>query len=190
MILTIFTLLIVLAGVVAYFYGAIKLAKYGFRLSTGVGIAVILFPPYTLYFAMKKLEVDGKETPTAMVVFGLVSSILVGVIFWYPLSLLLTFDLEALEKYMTPDMAPEGVVIADEDIAADLASDDPEVRAQAEERLNQAQREAQGLPTGTETTEESVETAEESAENPGESAESGTDEEGEEEAATNEEVDG
>ena len=115
MVLTVITLLLVLVGVVAYFIGAIKLAKYGFRLSKGVGLAVIFFPPYTFYFAFKKLEVDGKELPTAMVSFGLISSALLILIFWYPLMLFATFQFDELDRFMEVDKAPEGVVLIDQE---------------------------------------------------------------------------
>ena len=113
MVLTVITLLLVLVGVVAYFIGAIKLAKYGFRLSKGVGLAVIFFPPYTFYFAFKKLEVDGKELPTAMVSFGLISSTLLILIFWYPLMLLATFQFDELERVMERDKTPEHMLISE-----------------------------------------------------------------------------
>lgn len=154
MILTVFTLALILVGVIAYFYGALKLAKYGFRLSTAVGLAVILFPPFTFYFALKKLEVDGKETPTAMVFFGLVTTILLSVIFWYPLSLFLTGNFDELDRYMTVNPAPPGVVVASDEDAAALASADPAEAAAAQERLEAAQREAQGIPATAESADE------------------------------------
>lgn len=104
MVLVALTLVLILAGLIAYFIGAAKLAKYGFRISKGVGLAVLLFPPYTFYFSFKKLEVDGKELPTALCCFGLVLTILLGAMFWQPLSMTLTGDFDGVEEMMTAEM--------------------------------------------------------------------------------------
>lgn len=69
------SILLVAVGFVSYLVGAIKLAKFAFRISGGAGIGVLLFPPYTFYFAMFKLEQSGKELPTAMAAFGLVTTL-------------------------------------------------------------------------------------------------------------------
>ena len=74
------TLFLMLIGVVAYIVGAIGLAKFAFRLSTGQGLAVILFPPYTFYFAFARLEEAGKEMPTAMCMFGIVTTAILSVL--------------------------------------------------------------------------------------------------------------
>lgn len=106
MTLVVLTFIMIGVGVIAYIIGALRLAKYGFRVGTLVGLAVLLFPPYTFYFAFKKLEVDGKEFPTALCFFGLVlTGILVG-IFWQPLSLTATGNFDELEAVMTVEDAP------------------------------------------------------------------------------------
>lgn len=123
------TLVLILLGVVAYFYGAYKLAKYGFRLSTGIGIAVLLFPPYTFYFAFKKLEVDGKELPTALVSFGLVLTILLSVVFAQELELAVTGQFDELEALNTVNLDPgsaERDAFAAEMDAAREARDTPD----------------------------------------------------------------
>lgn len=77
-------LLIAIVGIllavaaIAYAWGAWKLAQYGFRISTGTGLAVLLIPPYTLVFGMK-LQESGKELPLAASFFGIIASaILIG----------------------------------------------------------------------------------------------------------------
>lgn len=107
MVLVILTLVLISVGLLAYVYGAVKLAQYGFRISTPVGVAVLLFPPYTFYFAFKKAEVDGKELPTALCTFGIVLTVLLGAIFWQPLSMTFTGDIEGVEEMMTPDFGEE-----------------------------------------------------------------------------------
>ncbi len=171
MVLTVITLILILVGVLAYFYGAIKLSKYGFRLGTGIGLAVIFFPPYTFYFAFKKLEVDGKELPTAMCSFGLITATLMILMFSHPLSLLVTGQLDELDAFMTIDKAPDGVVLIDDDTAAALESDDEDVVAAAEASIEQAEQEELGLPDGVEGEEdEDGDESEEAAEEDGEEA--------------------
>ena len=92
------TVALVVVAVIAYVIGTIKLAKYGFRLGTGTGLAVLLFPPYTFYFAFFKLEQEGKEFPTALWAFGIVTSVLLCVVFWQPLSLVLTGQFDEIER--------------------------------------------------------------------------------------------
>lgn len=103
MVLVILTLILISVGLIAYIYGAVRLAKFGFRISTLVGLAVLLFPPYTFYFAFKKAEVNGKELPTALCCFGLVLTLLLGGIFWQPLSMTFSGNIDQVEELMTPD---------------------------------------------------------------------------------------
>jgi hypothetical protein len=90
-----FTSLLILVGLVAYGYGAFKLSRYAFRISSGLGIGVMLFPPLALFFGIFQLEEEGKELPTAMCMFGLVNTIVLVTLFWVPLSLAATGQYEA-----------------------------------------------------------------------------------------------
>ena len=120
MVLVALTLLL-LAGIVAYFVGAYRLAKYGFRLSTGVGLAVLLFPPFTFFFAFKKLEVDGKELPTAMCTFGLVLIGLMLGAFYQPLGAMAVGDFERAHNMLHAEILVE-TEITDEEILALIAA--------------------------------------------------------------------
>ena len=143
MLLVVLTLILILIGLAAYLVGAIKLAKYGFRLGTGVGLAIILFPPYTFYFAFKQLEVDGKELPTAMCCFGLVLVVALTAMFWQPLALTFTGQFDEVDEMMSVEVAPEemtysevveAVAAGDEDALEDADEDDIR-RAEAAEEL-------------------------------------------------------
>lgn len=79
--LTIITLTLLGITVASFLVGSIWLAKYAFRLSAGQGIGVLLFPPYTFYFAFYQLDNDAKDRPTALWMFGLVASVLLVAIF-------------------------------------------------------------------------------------------------------------
>lgn len=167
MILVALTIVLILVGVGAYFYGAVKLAKYGFRLGTGVGLAVIFFPPYTFYFAFKKLEVDGKELPTALCCFGLVLSIGLVIIFWHPLSLTFTGQFEEVEEFMTVETAPEEMTVqaaadaleaGDEDALDDV---DDEIIEEAEDELEEREEDTDPEEEDTDPEEEDAEETEE-----------------------------
>ena len=69
---------------IAYWWGAFKLSKFAFRVSTGAGIMVLLVPPYTFMFAMK-LQQEEKELPMAAWLFGIVASGLLVAAFFQPL---------------------------------------------------------------------------------------------------------
>lgn len=105
-------LLIAIVGVLfaiaflAYWWGVLKLAKYGFRISTGTGIAILLFPPFTLSFALK-LQQDGKELPLTAWLFGIVSSLLLVGVFFQPLKLVLTGQMENVVKESSVSTAIE-----------------------------------------------------------------------------------
>lgn len=73
-------ILLILVGVGAFIYGIVGLAKFAFRLSTGQGLAVALCPPYAIYFSVARLEEPGKELPTAMVIFGLLTALAMSVL--------------------------------------------------------------------------------------------------------------
>lgn len=98
MLLVVITFLLIAVGVVAYWYGAWKLSRYAARVSGGLGVGVLLFPPVTFWFTFYKLEQEGKEFPTTMWLFGLVSTLLLVIVFWTPLSLVATGNMDQLEK--------------------------------------------------------------------------------------------
>ncbi|MBA2664170.1 MAG: hypothetical protein H0U74_17900 [Bradymonadaceae bacterium] len=106
-------LLLISVGLVAYVIGALKLAKFGFRVSTGTGLLVLLCPPYTFFFAMFKLEEAGKELPTALCMFGLVTALVLGGLFNEPLQLAATGQLavaEAAANAKPPEYVPPAPV--------------------------------------------------------------------------------
>lgn len=133
MVLVALTLALILAGVVAYFIGAAKLAKYAFRISTGHGVAVLLFPPYTFYFAFARLEVDGKELPTALCCFGIVLVALLTAIFWQPLSMTFTGDLDEVDEMMTAETAPDEYRAAPEEVVDAVEQGDEEALEDVDE---------------------------------------------------------
>lgn len=81
MLLVIITLALIALGVAAFLWGAVALSRFGFRISVPVGLAVLLFPPYTFYFAFFRLEEEGQELPTASWLGGLIVSVLLGLVF-------------------------------------------------------------------------------------------------------------
>ncbi len=96
MVLAIITLALLGITVACFVIGSIWLSKYAFRLGTGHGLGVLLFPPYAFYFAFYKLEQETKDRPTALWMFGLVASVLLVAIFWAPLSTAARGDISAL----------------------------------------------------------------------------------------------
>ncbi|MFW5966764.1 MAG: hypothetical protein ACOCV2_04555, partial [Persicimonas sp.] len=76
------TVLFILIGVAFFVWGAIALSKYAFRLGTGTGLLTLLFPPYTFYFALFKLEEEGKSWPTASWLLGLILTVLLTIAFF------------------------------------------------------------------------------------------------------------
>ena len=166
MVLVALTVLL-LAGVVSYFVGAIKLAKYGFRLGTKVGWAVILFPPYTFYFAFKKLEVAGKEFPTALCSFGIILTVMISVAFFQPLSAMAVGDFEGAHDMLTAEIAPEREPMTDDEIIeALLRGDDDalEEDADAQERADELEEAAERRAEAQEELAEQEEDEEESDE--------------------------
>lgn len=187
MVLTVITLILILVGVFAYFFGAIKLSKYGFRLGTGIGLAVIFFPPYTFYFALKKLEVDGKEFPTAMCSFGIIVTTLMILVFSHPLGLLVTGQIDELNEFMLVEKAPEGVVLLDDETVEDLKSDDPDRAAAAEAAIEEARQQELGLPDGVEEDSEDAENTEENEDTESEDEDTDSEDEASEEEESGEE---
>lgn len=98
MLLVVITFLLVAVGVGAYCYGAWKLSRYAARISGGLAAGVLLFPPVAFWFSFYKLEEEGKEFPTTMWLFGMVSTLLLIVVFWTPISFVLTGRMAELEK--------------------------------------------------------------------------------------------
>lgn len=129
------TLFLILIGLGFFAYGAFALSKYAFRLGTGPGLLTLLFPPYTLYFAVFKLEEDGKSWPTASYLFGIVVSVLLVVAFWPDLSALMTGDMERFKE--EPAATAEAEPAADEAPAADkkepAADEEPAEQAAGDE---------------------------------------------------------
>lgn len=117
MVLVVITLALVAVGVLSYWYGAWKLSRYAARISGGLGLAVLLVPPVTFWFAFFKLEQEGKEFPTTMWLFGLVSTLVLVGVFSHPLSLVATGRMDELER-------PTGVA---ETAVAEYGQDDGKV---------------------------------------------------------------
>lgn len=143
MILVGITLFLILIGLGFFAYGAIALSKYAFRMGTGPGLMTLLFPPYTIYFALFKLEEEGKSWPTASWLFGIVVSILLTVAFWPDLSALMNGDMErfqgpigagaaAVEKYGEEEMLEEEAPKADSEKKEEAAEEGAENAAGAE----------------------------------------------------------
>ena len=105
MVLAVITLALLGITLACFVFGTLWLAKYAFRIGTGPGIGVLLFPPYTFYFAFYQLEHERKDRPTALWMFGLVASVLLVVIFAAPLQGLLSGDISALAA-PEPEAAP------------------------------------------------------------------------------------
>lgn len=81
MVLAVITIALLGITLTCFLVGSVWLSKYAFRLGAGPGLGVLLFPPYTFYFAFYKLEQDGKDRPTALWMFGLVATLLLALIF-------------------------------------------------------------------------------------------------------------
>lgn len=101
------TLLLILVGFVAFVYGTIALSKFAFRISTGRGVAALLFPPYTLYFAFSELHEEDKDIPAAAWVFGFLVTALLVSVFATPLSHLVNGRWDKLEATSPGEAASE-----------------------------------------------------------------------------------
>ena len=95
--LVVITFLLFGVAFIAYAYGAWKLSRYAARISGGLAMGVLLFPPLTFHFAFNKLDQEGKELPITMWMFGLVTAILLTFVFWTPISYTLTGRIDELE---------------------------------------------------------------------------------------------
>jgi hypothetical protein len=82
---------------VSFLVGAFWLAKYASRLSPAQAALVLLVPPYTFYFAFYKLQVDGKERATALWMFGLAATLLLGGVFFQPLTVIASGNVAQLD---------------------------------------------------------------------------------------------
>lgn len=80
------SILLLIFALALLFWGAYGVSKYAFRISSGKGMATLLFPPYTFYFSFYELEEEGKETPIFLWMWGLVVTLVVVSVFWQPLS--------------------------------------------------------------------------------------------------------
>lgn len=103
-VLTSISLALVLVAVGAFIYGTIQISKYAFRVSSGRGIATLLFPPYAIIFAFTELDEEGKEGPVAAWTFGLVVGAVLIAMFFQPLQLLVTGQLDEL-RAQNPNQA-------------------------------------------------------------------------------------
>lgn len=163
-VVAVITLGLILVGVGAFIYGTVGLAKFAFRVSTGRGIAAILFPPYAFYFAFAELEEEEKNIPTASWLFGLVVTALLATLFFQPLSNLLAGNFDALttnpgeaaraeygsgggEESTTTAMEEDEADEPEEDESADLGDEgdgDDEETAEDEEKEDDEEGSAAG----------------------------------------------
>lgn len=90
MLLVLITFTLIAIGIVSFAAGAWMISRYAFRISSGTGVGVLLFPPYTFWFAFFQLEQEGKEIPIATWLFGLVSTALLLFVFWQPVNTVFT----------------------------------------------------------------------------------------------------
>ncbi len=155
--------LLIAIAVGAFIYGTIQLSTYAFRISTGRGIAVLLFPPYTVYFAFAELNQEEKALPTASWVFGLFVTALLMAIFWEPISLLATGQTDKLVAKSPGEAAAE-------EYASDGSSED------SEDSEESASDESGDQESSGDESSASGDDSEESAEDEGGEAEGGDDE--------------
>jgi len=113
-VLTSISLALVLAAVGAFLYGTIQISRYAFRISTAHGLAALLFPPYTFYFAFYGFDEQGKEGPAAAWTFGILVGTILTLLFFQPLQLLVTGQLDQLRA-----QTPEGAATATESTSDD-----------------------------------------------------------------------
>ena len=116
MLLIAITFALVAVGVIAYWIGALQLARYAARVSTGLAVAVVVFPPVTFWFAFYRLEQEGKEGPIATWLFGFISTLLMIAVFCFNLGL---FHLGLLGRRGAGDPACQ------EAVQRGLGEDDP-----------------------------------------------------------------
>ena len=101
------TIGLVILGLVVCGIGAFGIAKYAFRISSGKGAAVLLFPPYTFYFSFYELQEEGTETPIALWISGMVVTIIIAAAFWQPINMVLNGQAAMLDPASAEDVAKE-----------------------------------------------------------------------------------
>ncbi|MEM1346979.1 MAG: hypothetical protein AAGI01_00385 [Myxococcota bacterium] len=97
MLLVVITFLLLGITLLSFVAGSAWLSKYAFRLGAGPGLAVLLFPPYTFYFAFYQLRVEEKDRPTALWLFGIVATALLTALFWAPITAAFSGDFSSLQ---------------------------------------------------------------------------------------------
>jgi hypothetical protein len=115
MTLVVITLSLLALTSLCFITGTIWLSQYAARLGTGPRVMTLLFPPYTFYFAFYKLDQESKHKPVFLWSFGVVSTVLLAVMFAQPLGYYFsTGDSKALdpdppgyEKKAAPEQAPK-----------------------------------------------------------------------------------
>ena len=108
----IFTIVLIVACLIAFLWGLVGLVKYAARASTGQALAVALVPFYAFYFAFYRLQEEGKSRPTWLYFFGLFGMIFLVALFWQPLSAAFRGDTSLFEP---PTEEVEAEVTAIED---------------------------------------------------------------------------
>ena len=88
-------------------WGAFGISKYAFRVSSGKGLAVLLFPPYTFYFAFKELQEEGKEGPITFWLWGAFTTVMLLLAFWGPINLVLTGNADQMNPNWRAEMEAE-----------------------------------------------------------------------------------
>lgn len=161
MLLAAITLGLIGVGLVAFIIGSVLVSKYAFRISTGQGLAVLLFPPYTFYFAFFKLEEEDKSWPVATWLFGLLVTVLLSVVFFPTIEHVANGEWDEL-KIQNP--GPGGAVAAE-------SSEDDESEDDEENSTDSADEES-----GDEGSEDEASADEESAEEGSEDGDSTNDE--------------
>jgi hypothetical protein len=101
------TIGLVILGLVVCGIGAFGIAKYAFRISSGKGAAVLLFPPYTFYFSFYELEEEGKEAPIALWISGMVVTLIIAAAFWQPINMVFNGEAALLDPASAEDVAKE-----------------------------------------------------------------------------------
>lgn len=156
-------------ALVLFIWGAWGISKYAFRISTGKGVATLLFPPYTFYFSFYELEEEGKEQPIFLWMWGIVVIGVITFVFWSPLSMVaqgraaeLSADIgvdAAVEKYKDKSKArPESdenaePVESDEPADSPEDSETPTAESEGEEGAEAEEGASGDAPEGAEGTE-------------------------------------
>lgn len=115
MTLVVTTLSLLAITFLCFIAGTIWLSQYAARLGTGPRVMTLLFPPYAFYFAFYKLDQEQKYKPVFLWSFGVVSTVLLALMFAQPLGYYFsTGDTKALdpdapgqEQKVAPTEAPK-----------------------------------------------------------------------------------